>query len=274
MFTVLILLKEKSEAAKYSTIILRRSGGADTIYARDLYLAAEICIEKNVDLFVVEDRPDSIRPYELSGLRFIQYIRGHDKSRRTPIIITSKLYYMDERVRGSGNIFYIEKPMDNNIHAKLIQEAVDLAVRIKKDTFYWGGICDCNLSRLIFIQGKGYLKTVKESDLYWIENHSHSSVFHLKNEELMVDSRMATGVIGCLDHERFIKVGRYDIVNVTFIDHISKSTISFRDGLGTIMVSVSASRYLRRYLDEMRCIELVSEEETDDEIDAVNRKRR
>lgn len=247
MMKVLIYEKNEKEAGVFEAFIRKRVKRSEVYKCYNVKDALYISMMVDVDLFIINACPEAENRYDPLGLKFIEYIRKHESTKFTPVIVTSKLYDdYNSVIKELCCNAYIEKPFDLESNEETIDYCIKLAEHVYEKRKYSPG--------LLFLKDKDAIRVINEKDVFWVEKHTHDFIFHGWHEEIEVDRRAADIVIKKLDKRRFITVGRSDIINIDHVEYIKGSTVTFDRGKLSISIGKGAASKLRFYLDEKKMI--------------------
>lgn len=244
---VLICESNEEDAKKLEDFIRDMAGDVKIYKCYSIKDALYLTMIRDIDLYIINDSPGVDDRYETIGLKFIQYLRGHNRTKFIPIIVTSKLY--DEYnliIKELSCNAYIKKPLDLKSNENKIEYSIRLAEHIYERRKYSLGI--------IFVKDKDTIRVINEKEVLWVEKHTHDIVFHKNNGEIITDRRAADNVIKKLDKDRFLSVGRCDIINIEHVERINGNIVMFDQEKLSIHVGKEAACKLRSFLREKKRI--------------------
>ena len=244
---VLIYEKNEKEAEKFESYISNKVRVTEFYKCYNVKDALYFTMMTDIDLFVVNACSETEDRYTPKGIEFIEFIRKHEKTKFTPVIVTSKLYDENDSIINELCCnAYILKPMDLQCNEDQIDYCISLAEYIYEKRNYSPGI--------LFLKDGDDIRVVNEKNILWVEKHSHCIVFHGRNEEIKVDRRSTEYVIKKLDKKRFYSVGRSDIINIVRVKQIKGNVVIFDRGEKSLCIGKEAAMKFRAYLQEKKWI--------------------
>lgn len=170
--------------------------------------AYHIAMEQQIHLFLVDIILEPSNPGDISGLRFVQEIRGVKRYEYMPVIFITSLQDPKMYSYSQLNCFgFIEKPFDEKVVKKYVSKALNFPIVSDHD-------------RYIYFRKEGITYSVCVDEIYYIDICRRSLTIHYENGELEVPYKTCKEILRELGSESFIQCSRYKIINRHCIEHI------------------------------------------------------
>ena len=127
---VLIYEKNEKEAEKFESYISNKVRETEFYKCYNVKDALYFTMMTDIDLFVVNACSETEDRYTPKGIEFIEFIRKHEKTKFTPVIVTSKLYDENEILKElltDMAVFYFLR-LKEDIESGNVTKAVDKAL--------------------------------------------------------------------------------------------------------------------------------------------------
>lgn len=180
----------------------------EVLCAANMKEAYHIAMEQQIHLFLVDIILEPSNPGDISGLRFVQEIRGVKRYEFIPVIFITSL--QDPRMYSYSQLNclgFIEKPFDEKSVEKLILKALDFPIIHDND-------------RYIYFRKDGITYSICINEIYYIEICRRNLTVHCKNGKLEVPYKTCKEILKELGSLSFIQCSRYAIINKRCIEHI------------------------------------------------------
>ncbi len=205
---VLVIEDKKVHMEALCKIIEDLEENIEVFCAYDEAEAYKIAMENHMHLFLVDIILKTDQPGDVSGLRFIQEMRGVKKYLSTPVIFITSLedpkLYSYSQLHCFG---YIEKPFD----VKQVQEHILDALETVGET---------EDKRYVYFRKDGIIYSKRIRDIVYIEISRRKITIHCVNDMLEIPYKTCNEIMQELGSDMFIQCSRYAIVNREFIEQI------------------------------------------------------
>lgn len=211
-----VLIIEDDRACREALAELtRRCDAVGAVFCVDNSADAyKYAMEEEIDLFLVDIMLDGSKVHDVSGVVFVDSLRGIERYEFTPVIFITSL--VDEALNAFHNLHcfdYIEKPFDMEKVEQIISTALKAPLRDDRESavFYYrkdGVLYALNIDRMIYLES--YFRNVI---IYTLDETIELPYASLKN--LMAD----------LPRKYFIQCSRNIVVNRQFIEYVDKANL-------------------------------------------------
>lgn len=236
MKTILILEDNQSSLDMLVKIVGELELETEVRSATNLEQAYIHMIKGSIDLFLIDIILDSHNSGDVSGIKFVEYIRQQKKYEYTPVIFVTSLddpnLYCSRDFHCYG---YIEKPY-NVVHAKkTIREALLMPLQPER-------------SASIYFRNNGLLYKKDKARIVYIENSRRCRIIHATDGDVKLAYLPCREILQELDSDRFIQCSRYTIINKDFIEHIDIANryIKLKGYLEPIEIGVMYKKFFMR----------------------------
>ncbi|MCK4551974.1 MAG: response regulator transcription factor [Tenericutes bacterium] len=217
------LVDDDSTQLNYFKIIIEKWANIQNINVEiDFYLSAEEMLFENPESYPFDMIILDIQMAKISGIELAKRIRETDKS----VILAFVSGIADYVFEGYEvqAIRYILKP----IKQEQVFELLDL-VKTK----------EVEREKFMVLSISGEKKKLKYSDIIYVESMGHYVVFHLEKEEIDYKYNISN-LFDELSENNFVKTHRSYIVNLKYVDKITKDKCCLTD---SIEIPLSRSAY-------------------------------
>lgn len=208
MKTILILEDNQSSLDMLVKIVEELDLETEVRCATNLEQAYIHLIKGSIDLFLIDIILDSHYAGDVSGIKFVEFIRQQKKYEYTPVIFVTSLD--DPRLYSSRDFHcysYIEKPYNVVQAGKTIREALLMPLQPER-------------SGNIYFRDNGILYKKEKARIVYIENGRRGRIIHATDGDVKLAYLPCKDILQELDSEHFIQCSRYTIVNKNYIEHI------------------------------------------------------
>lgn len=236
MKTILILEDNQSSLDMLVKIVGEVDLEIEVRSATNLEQAYIHMIKGSIDLFLIDIILDSHNSGDVSGIKFVEYIRQQKKYEYTPVIFVTSL---DDPMLYSSRDFhcysYIEKPYNAAHVRKTIREALLMPLQPER-------------SESIYFRNNGLLYKKEKSKIVYIENSRRCRIIHATDGDVKLAYLPCKDILAELDSERFIQCSRYVIINKDYIEHIDIANryIKMRGCSEVVEIGVMYKRFFVR----------------------------
>lgn len=206
---IMILEDNKDMLNFLSDLIKKMLPDAELYVFQSMTGVYETAMNVYMDLFIVDIILDKTVPGDISGIRFVDKIRGVLKYEFTPVIFITSL--QDPKFYAFNHLHcysFIEKP----INPGYVEETVRKALRFPSSNFN---------DPVLFFRRDGLIINIQCSEIIYIESMNHKQHFHLTNKRTEVipykTCRQILDEIGTGD---FVQCSRSTIVNRKYVESV------------------------------------------------------
>lgn len=184
------------------------------VYQAETYEeACAVAFSKRIDVFVIDIILTTEKPGDVSGIRFADLARKHDRYMFTPIIFITALadpqLYAYKELRSFG---YLEKPFSMKQAVELIEQA--LKYQSPKEE-----------NQVIYLRKEGILFAVHPQKVLYAEVRNHILILHMEDETLEMPYITIKQLLKQVDQDIFLQCSRSTVVNrmhVKYIDIVNR----------------------------------------------------
>lgn len=180
----------------------------------EIYCAANIkdaynlAMEYQIHLFLVDIILEPANPGDISGLRFVQEIRGVKRYEYIPVIFITSL--QDPKMYSYSQLkcfAFIEKPFDEKNVQNNILKALDAPLVSEQE-------------RYVYFRKDGITYSMKPEEIYYIDIRRRNLTVYSLNGELEIPYKTCKEILKELGSDAFIQCSRYKIINRRYIEYI------------------------------------------------------
>lgn len=205
---VLVIEDKRLHMEALCRIIDELEENIEVYRAYDAVEAYKMAMENHIHLFLVDIILKANQSGDVSGLRFVQEMRGVKRYLSTPIIFITSLedpkLYSYSQLHCFG---YIEKPFDVKQVQKGILEALET-------------VTEAEDRRCVYFRKDGIIYSKYICDITYIEISRRKIIIHCVNDVLEVPYKTCNEILRELGSDMFIQCSRYTIVNKEFIEQM------------------------------------------------------
>lgn len=205
-----ILVLEDNEAmSRYICQIIKGLHKNVEIYCvTNIKDAYNFAMEYQIHLFLVDIILDTANPGDISGLRFVQEIRGVKRYEYIPVIFITSLQDPKMYAYSQLKCFdFIEKPFDEKNVENNILKALDVPLASEQE-------------RYVYFRKDGITYSMKPDEIYYIDIRRRNLTVYSLNGELEIPYKTCKEVLKELGSDAFIQCSRYKIINRRYIEYI------------------------------------------------------
>lgn len=184
--------------------------------------ACAVAFSKRIDVFVIDIILTTEKPGDVSGIRFADLVRRHDRYMFTPIIfitaLTDPQLYAYKELHSFG---YLEKPFSMKRAVKLIEQALKYQTPQEE-------------SQIVYLRKEGILFAVPYQKLLYAEVKNHILILHMEDEVLEMPYITIKQLLKQVDQNIFLQCSRSTVVNkmhVKYIDIVNRYIGIDQDGI-------------------------------------------
>lgn len=207
MRRIVVLEDDKVMRMHLCKIINDLNKDVEVYTASNLKDAYMLAMEHQIHLFLVDIILDTSNPGDVSGLRFIQEIRGKDRYEYVPIIIITTLE--DPKLFSYSELkcySFIEKPFDEAVVKENISKALRAPIACAED-------------RKVFFKKDGITYAMNAREIYYIRIKRRQLTVYLKNGEVEIPYKTAKEILKEIGSPFFVQCSRYNIINKSYVEH-------------------------------------------------------
>lgn len=235
MGKVLILEDNQHCVRQLESIIAEMDDVSEICCCRSLGEARKSAADGETDIFIVDICLDADHEDDISGLKFVEYIRSKNVYRFSPVIIitayaSSKLYAYDRL----HCYRYLEKPFQNREVKEVVMESLEMAKRYDKDEIIHfenrDKVVDIRVRDIIYIECGNRKITIKS--IYGEDEFYYKTMSDFKKD---------------IFSKGFFQCSRNVIVNQTYINMIDfkNNRIVLAMGYGEIRLGRTYKKMIR-----------------------------
>lgn len=170
--------------------------------------AYNIAMEHQIHLFLVDIILNPANPSDVSGLRFVQEIRGVKRYEFIPIIFITALQDPElYAYRQLKCLQFIEKPFDEKEVQNAVIKALNFPIVTDRDRF----VC---------FRKDGITHSVCVETIYYIDISRGKIVIHCKDKDLEVAYKSSKQILEELGSISFVQCSRFQIINKRYVEYI------------------------------------------------------
>lgn len=172
---------------------------------KEAYLTA---MEQQIHLFLVDIILEPSNPGDISGMRFVQEIRGVKRYRHVPVIFITSL--QDPKMYSFSRLKcydFIEKPFDEKLVRENIAGALEVPLASEQ-------------RRYVYFRKDGITYSVNPEEIYYIDISRRKVTVHCESGELEIPYKTCSDILKELGSREFVQCSRFQIVNKRYIEQI------------------------------------------------------
>lgn len=208
MRRILILEDDKVMRMHLCKIINDLDKDVEVYISENVKDAYSLALEYQIHLFLVDIILNPSNPGDVTGLDFIQEIRGIKRYEFIPIIIITTLqdpkFISYSQLKCYG---FIEKPFDEDDVKSNISKALNAPVSFDQE-------------RYVFFRKDGITYSMKPDEIYYIDIRRRNLTVYSKNGEIEIPYKTAKEILIELGSPEFVQCSRYHIINRNYIEYI------------------------------------------------------
>lgn len=170
--------------------------------------AFQIVLKQYIHVFLVDIILDTQKSGDVSGLNFVEEIRGISKYKFTPVIFITSLedpkLYSYSQLHCYG---YIEKPFS-------VSQVRDTILSVMEFP------CEKNDNRYVYFRKDGIVYSVRIKDIVYIQSTRRKIRVVCVNDELEIPYKTREEILVDLNSDDFIPCSRYFIINKNYVEVI------------------------------------------------------
>lgn len=179
------------------------------VYKAETYEeACAVAFSKRIDVFVIDIILTTERPGDVSGIRFADLVRKHDRYMFTPIIFVTALtdpeLYAYKELHSFG---YLEKPFAMQQAVDLIEQALKYQTPQEENP-------------IIYLRKEGILYAIHSRKILYAEVKNHVLILHMEDEELEMPYITIKQFLKLMNQDLFLQCSRSTVVNKRHIKYI------------------------------------------------------
>lgn len=236
MKTILILEDNRNSLDMLVKIVRELELETEVRSASTLEQAYLHMINGSIDLFLIDIILDSHNSADVSGIKFVEYLRQQKKYEYTPVIFITSLD--DPNLYASRDFHcysYIEKPFCADDAVKTIRQALLMPLQPQR-------------SESVYFRSNGLLYKKEKSQIVYIENSRRGRIIHTTDGDVQLAYLPCKEILQELDSEHFVQCSRYAIVNKEYIEYIDIANryLKLRGCQKSVEIGIRYKRFFKR----------------------------
>lgn len=208
MRNVLVVEDDRNMRRHLCEIIKDLKRNVEIFTASNLKEAYEISMEQEIHLFLVDIVLEPENSGDVSGLRFVQEMRGVKRYEFVPVIFITSMQDPKLYTYSQLKCFeFIEKPFDE----KQVQKAISVALNFPVTSDH---------DRFVFFKKDGITYSLCVEEIRYIDIARRNLTVHCESGELQVPYKTCKDMLKELGSTSFTKCSRYTIINKRFIEYV------------------------------------------------------
>jgi len=208
MRRILILEDDENMRNHLCRIIEGLNKNVEVVCVDNIKDAYNYAMEHQVHLFLVDIVLDHANPGDVSGLRFVQEMRGVKKYEYIPVIFITCL--QDPRMFSFSKLKcfdFIEKPFDDDVVRKNILKALGVPLAPEEE-------------RIVFYRKDGIAFSMNPDEIYYIEVRRRNLTIYCVSGVMEVPYKTCKEILKEIGSKFFVQCSRYTIINKRYVEYI------------------------------------------------------
>ena len=205
----IIVLEDDKVMSNHLCQIIKGLHKAVEIYcATNIKDAYNLAMEYQIHLFLVDIILNPANPGDVSGLRFVQEIRGVKRYEYIPVIFITSL--QDPKMYSYSQLKcfdFIEKPFDEKNVENNILKALGVPLASEQE-------------RYVYFRKDGITYSMKPDEIYYIDIRRRNLTVYYINGELEIPYKTCKEMLKELGSTLFVQCSRYKIINKRYIEYV------------------------------------------------------
>lgn len=206
----IMILEDNRDMVEFLSALIRRIlPNAEILKFHSMAGVYEVIMNTYVDLFIVDIILDKTVPGDMSGIQFVEKIRGVLKYEFTPVIFITSLqdpkFYAFNQLHSYS---FIEKP----INPDYVEDTIRKALRFPSSNFN---------DPVLFFRKDGLIINIKSSEVIYVESINHRQHFHLTNGRVeVIPYKTCRQILDEAGNDDFIQCSRNTIINRRYVESV------------------------------------------------------
>lgn len=237
----ILILEDDAEMRQHLCQIIEGLHKNVEVYCVDnMKDAYNLAMEHHIHLFLVDIVLNHANPGDVSGLRFVQEIRGVKRYEYIPIIFITIL--QDPRMFSFTQLKcydFIEKPFDEAVVRKNILKALDVPLAEEEE-------------RIVFYRKDGIAFSMSPDEIYYIDVRRRNLTVYCVSGIMEIPYKTCKEILKEIGSKFFAQCSRYTIINKRYVEHIdyARRYIKMKDIKEYIEIGAIIKNKFKAEMDE------------------------
>lgn len=237
----ILILEDDTEMRRHLCQIIEGLHKNVEVYCADnIKEAYSLAMEHSIHLFLVDIVLNHANPGDVSGLRFVQEIRGVRRYEYIPVIFITIL--QDPRLFSFTQLKcfdFIEKPFDEDNVRKNILKALDVPLAEEEE-------------RIVFYRKDGIAFSMSPEEIYYIDVRRRNLTVYCVSGVMEIPYKTCKEILKEIGSKFFAQCSRYTIINKRYVEHIdyARRYIKMKDIKEYIEIGAIIKNKFKAEMDE------------------------